>query len=71
MTQNLRKNIDLLVWITFTKNRNISYNISVGSEIFGISIDVMWILVSAFIATVNSAVWGPINETFLYKIYFY
>lgn len=45
--------------------------ISLAAKFFGISLERdAWILVSAFILTVNLAVWGPINETFRTKFIF-
>ena len=71
MAQNLRKISAYLFGLRLLRTGISVITLVLAAKFFGISIgrDV-WILVSAFIATVNSAVWGPINETFRTKFIF-
>lgn len=71
MAQNLRKISTYLFGLRLLRTGISVITLVLAAKFFGISIgrDV-WILVSAFIATVNSAVWGPINETFRTKFIF-
>lgn len=71
MAQNLRKISTYLFGLRLLRTGISVITLVLAAKFFGISIGRdAWILVSAFIATVNSAVWGPINETFRTKFIF-
>ena len=71
MTQNLKKISTYLFGLRLLRTGISVITLVLAAKFFGISIGRdAWILVSAFIATVNAAVWGPINETFRTKFIF-
>lgn len=71
MTQNLKKISTYLFGLRLLRTGISIVTLVLAAKFFGISVGRdAWILVSAFITTVNAAVWGPINETFRTKFIF-
>lgn len=68
MVQNLRKISAYLFGLRLCRTVLSIVTVSLSARYFGIGLERdVWILVSAFITTMNLAVWGPINETFRTK----
>ena len=71
MVQNLRKISAYLFVLRMLRTVLSVVTVSLAAKFFGIGIERdIWLLVSAFIITINLAIWGPINETFRTKFVF-
>lgn len=71
MVQNLKKISAYLFVLRMLRTVLSVVTVSLAANFFGIGIERdIWLLVSAFILTVNLAIWGPINETFRTKFVF-
>lgn len=71
MIQNLKKISAYLFGLRLLRTGISVITLSLAAKFFGISVERdVWILITAFITTINLAVWGPINETFRTKFIF-
>ena len=71
MTQNVKKVSIYLFGLRLIRTAISIITVSLSAKYFGIGIERdVWLLVLAFITTINLAVWGPINETFRTKFIF-
>lgn len=71
MIQNLRKVSAYLFGLRLLRTAMSVVTVALSAKYFGIGIERdIWLLVVAFITTINLAVWGPINETFRTRFIF-
>lgn len=71
MVQNVRKVSIYLFGLRLLRMTMSIITVSLSAKYFGIGIERdVWLLVLAFMTTINLAVWGPINETFRTKFVF-
>ena len=71
MAQNVKKVSIYLFGLRLIRTAVSIITVSLSAKYFGIGIERdVWLLVLAFITTINLAVWGPINETFRTKFIF-
>ena len=71
MTQNVKKVSIYLFGLRLIRTAVSIITVSLSAKYFGIGMERdVWLLVLAFITTINLAVWGPINETFRTKFIF-
>ena len=71
MVQNLRKVSVYLFGLRLLRTAMSVVTVALSAKYFGVGIERdVWLLVVAFITTINLAVWGPINETFRTRFIF-
>lgn len=68
---NYKKTSSVLFILRITKMLLSLVTVMIIARYFGVSIDRdIWILVSTFLTTISSSIWGPLNETFRAKFIF-
>ncbi len=71
MIQSLRKVSAYLFGLRLLRTAMSVVTVALSAKYFGIGIERdVWLLVVAFVTTINLAVWGPINETFRTRFIF-
>ena len=71
VTQNIKKIASGLFVLRLFRMSLSMVSLILSAKFFGVSMERdMWVLVTAFIMTLGSALWGPVNETFRAKFIF-
>lgn len=71
MTKSLKRISVYLFGLRLLRMTMSIVTVALSAKYFGISVERdIWVLVSAFLLTINLAIWGPINETFRTKFVF-
>lgn len=71
MNKSLKTTSVYLLVFRFIKIALSIFILTLSAKYFGVSVDMdIWIIVTAFISTINLSLWGPINETFRAKFVF-
>ena len=71
MNKSLKTTSVYLLVFRFIKIALSIFILTLSAKYFGVSVDMdIWIIVAAFISTINLSLWGPINETFRAKFVF-
>jgi len=71
MNKSLKTTSIYLLVFRFVKIALSIFILTLSAKYFGVSVNMdIWIIVTAFISTINLSLWGPINETFRAKFVF-
>ncbi len=69
--QNIKKITSYLFVLRLFRMSLSMISLILSAKFFGVSMEKdMWVLVTTFLLTVGTAIWGPINETFRAKFVF-